>query len=109
MKRFVQLRDELFRTHNRSGNELREEGDVETKIEDVFHRLYASAIDIDGIRDDLEYIERDTHRQDDRIHAETSRFGKSVADVRKDIKDPESRSEEVIDHVCEEIGVLKIG
>jgi len=103
------LRDELFRPHDRSRYQLREERHVETEVQDVLHRLDPSMEHIRRIGDDLEDEERDAHRQHDRIDTEPSRFGETVADIGEDIKHPKTRSEQVVDHVREEIRVFEIG
>ena len=56
----------------------------------------------------MEDIERYTYRQNNRIYAETACFRKTVTHVRENIKHPKTRSEQVVHHVCEEIGVLEI-
>ena len=66
---------------------MREEGHIETEIEDVLHRFNLAAEDIDGIGDDLKGIERNAHRQDDGIDRETPGFAKSVTDISEDIED----------------------
>ena len=87
---------------------MRKETDVEAEIQDVLHRLNTSAEHVGRIRDHLEHIERDTHRQHNRVHREATCLGKTVAYVRKDVEYAESRAQQVVDHVREEIGVLKV-
>ena len=87
---------------------MREEGDVEPKIQDVLHRLNLPPEDIAGIGDDLEGIERDSHRQYDGIDIKPPCLGEAVADIREDVKDSEVRAKPVVDDVCEEVRVFEI-
>ena len=52
-------------TFNGTGYQLRKEADEGKKGKDVFGGLYLSAININGIREGLEGIERDAYRKDD--------------------------------------------
>ena len=81
---------------------------VETEVQDITHRLDLAAEHIHGVRDDLEDIERYTHRQDDRINTETPCLRKAVPHVREYVKHPERSAEQVVDHVREEVRVLEI-
>ena len=61
----LELRQEVGGTFDRSGNELREEGYVGEESDDVACGGYLLAINIDGVTECLESIERYTYRQDD--------------------------------------------
>ena len=65
--------------------------------------------DIGRVGDDLEQVERDADRQDNRIHHETSVLAEAVAYVREQIKHLQVRPEDVVNHVREEICVLEVG
>ena len=105
---FVQLRNKFLGTHDRSGYKLREEGYIESEVENVLDRFYTLMIDIGGVGNDLEDIKRDTYRQDNCIHGESARLRKTVADVREDIKHPEVRTEDIVHSVRNEIRVFEI-
>lgn len=107
-ERLVNLRDKLLGAHDRTGDQLREEGNIEAEVQQVADRNYLAAIDVRGVGDDLEDIETDADGQDDAADIETSALGKAVADICEDIEYAEAGAEEVVDHVGEEIGVLEV-
>ena len=67
-----------------------------------------SAEHIRRIGDDLEREERYTHRQDDLIDPEHARLGTAVAYIGKYIEHLERGSEEIVDHIGEEIRIFEI-
>lgn len=107
-ERTIELRHELRSADDRSGYELREERDVEAEVEDVFHRLNLAAVDIHGVGDNLEDIERYAHRQDNAVHEETSIVAETVAYISEDIEDLNRRAEQVVEDVREEVRVLEV-
>ena len=58
---------------------------IEAEIEYVLDRLNTSAIDVGGVGDDLENIERDSDRKDDLVHDRITRSEQVIECVRKEI------------------------
>ena len=106
--RFIELRDELGCPHNGPCHQLREEADVEAKVEDVAHRLHFPPKDVHRVADDLKREERDAHREHDFVHVEEVLPAKDIAHPREDIEHAEMDVEEVVDDVGEEIGILEV-
>lgn len=107
-ERLIQLRHKLRGTDDGTGNQLREERDIETEVEDVLDRLDLPAVNIHGVGDNLEDIERYTHRQDDAIDEEASVMAETVANVGEYIEDLNRRAEQVVEDVREEVRVLEV-
>ena len=61
-----ELRQEVGGSFYRISNELREERDKGKESDDVAGWFYFLAIDIDGVTERLESIERDSYRKDER-------------------------------------------
>ena len=57
---------------------------------------------------ELEEVEGYTNRQNDFVHHEAPAVAKAVADIGEDIKDSKLRTEDVVDDIREEIGILEI-
>lgn len=60
---FVNLRNEVGGTHNRTRNKLGEEGHEKTEIKDALSRFQLTPINVDGITQRLEGVERNSYRQ----------------------------------------------
>ena len=104
----VELRDEIARFDDRACNKLREEADVEAKVEDISDGTDESAIHIGCVADDLEGIERNAYGQDDAVHAED---GTACCDVKAfggDVPDLYVYAEDLPDDVGKEVAVLEI-
>ena len=104
----VELRDELVGPHDGTGHQLWKETDIEAEVEDVSDRFDAVTIHIHDVADGLEGIERDAHGEQNGIDAEAVGAGHLVADPRENVEHPELRSEEVVHHIGDEVGVLEI-
>ena len=104
----VELRYEVARLDDRSGYELWEEADVEAEVEDVPYGTDKSAIDVGGIADDLEGVERDAYRQDDAVHAEDGTACCCVEPLGCDVPDLDVYAEDLPYDVCEEVAVLEV-
>ena len=65
MRGSLHLRQEFDRTHNRSGNELREEGNKQSEIHKLAYRRDTSPIDVHRVADALEGVKADAERQND--------------------------------------------
>lgn len=107
-ERFVKLREKLLGPHDRAGDELREEAEIESEIPEIADRRDRPAGDIHHITDGLEDEERDAYRQEDGVYAERLRAGKLVSYDRKPVFHNEVRSEQVVDDIGKEIGVLVV-
>jgi len=59
-----ELWDELVRSHDRSGDEMGEEGEVQEQV-DPARDLEVAAVDVHDVGDRHERVERDPHRQHD--------------------------------------------
>ncbi len=64
-RRRSELRQELVRAHDRPGDEMREETDVEHDVERRARGRQAPAIDVDDVGNRVKGQERDRHRQGD--------------------------------------------
>ena len=104
----VELGDEVAGLDDGTCHELGEEADIETEIKEVADRTDKSLIDICRIADGLEGEEGDADRQDDVVHTERLSAQESVAQVSQHIIGHELRTEEVVDDIGEEIGILEI-
>src|SRR5271154_2557854 len=62
----MKLRQQLVRTFDRSGNHLREEGDVERVFQQALLRRHSPAVNLDGVAHGLKGVERQADRQKDR-------------------------------------------
>ena len=91
----VQLRNEFAGAHNRAGDALREETQVEAEIEEVPNRVNLAPLDVDDVADGLEGEERDADRKED-------------APAGEDVLHEKIRSQHAVHQVGEEIGVLVI-
>ena len=60
--RTVELRNELGGTNDRTGYQLWEKRNIESKVQQVADRLNAAMIDIGYVRNNLKRIETDTYR-----------------------------------------------
>ena len=103
----VELRNELVGTHNRACDELREECEVESEVENVFDGLDFSAIDVDAVTHRLEREERNAHGQNNRID-ERMRVEHLVACGSEEVVDVEFYAGEVVEGVEEEVGILVV-
>ena len=104
----VELRYEVARLDDRSGYELREEADVEAEVEDVPYGTDKSAIDVGGIADDLEGVERDAYRQDDAVHAEDGTACRRVEPLGCDVPDIKVNAKDLPNDVGKEVAVLEV-
>ena len=104
----MKLREELLGAHDRAGDELREEAEIESEIPEIADRRDRPAGDIHHIADGLEDEERDADRQEDRIHTESLRTCQLVAYYREPVFHNEFRSEQVVDDIGKEVGVLVV-
>ena len=89
MKGLADLRPEVSRTGDRTCQEGREETDIESIVEERFHRFYLLPVDIHDIGNGLEGIETDADRQEDVPRLEVA-------------------PDHLCDHPCKEIGVLEV-
>ena len=87
-----ELRQKVCGSFDRSGDELREESDKRKEGDDVFGWFYLFAINVDGVAEGLESVERDSYRKDD--------FDEQA--IRRD-------SEQLAELACEEIVVFEDG
>ena len=60
-----ELRQQVGGSLNRAGNQLREERDKHAEGHHVARRLDVAAVNVDGVTNGLERVERDAHRQQD--------------------------------------------
>ena len=91
---FAQLGQEVDRSHNRAGDQLREEGNEEGEIHEVTCRAGFSPVDVDRVAHALEGVEGDSHRQQKLMDGqmEAQIFGQAVAEevvVLEDRQDAE--------------------
>ena len=63
--RALDLRQEATAAFDWTGDQLREEGDVEREVQGVLGRLRVSPVDVDGVAHRLEGVEGDTDRKDE--------------------------------------------
>ena len=104
----VELGDELVGPDDGACHQLREEGGVESEIEDIGGVAHFAFIDIDDIAYVLERVERDAYRQEYHRGVETCRGGEVVGPARQDVHRLEMTVEDGVIDVGEEVGVLKI-
>jgi len=64
----VELRDQLVRSHDGPGDEVREERQEEAVVEERAERFAAAEVDVDRVAERLERVEADPERQDDAEH-----------------------------------------
>ena len=84
---FVKLRYELRRSHNGACNQLREEAEVEAKVQEILHGLYPAALHVYYITHRLEGEEGYANGQDNGVYAEKGRARNGVQELPKDIMD----------------------
>ena len=60
---YMQLRNQIVRSFNRTGNELGKEGNKQRVEEEILLGLYISAVYVDYIGECLEGVEGDADRQ----------------------------------------------
>lgn len=108
MKGLVKLRYELRCPYDRSGYKLRKERDIEAKVEYIVDGCYFLFIDIDGVRNHLEEVEGDAYWKYNPVNVESSVFAASVTDICKDVEYLQMGSEQVVEHIGEEIGILEV-
>ena len=102
-RRPVDLRQELGRAHDRAGDELREEGDVEAEADEAAARLEPPAVDVDRVAERLERVEADADGQQDvedgriELHPEqredVPRRGAEEVEVLEDAEEAEVAAE----------------
>ena len=90
LARFQELRQEVRGALNRTCHKLREEGDESKESDDVTCRFQLAAVDIYGVAQRLERVERNTHRQNDVQRSEIQ------LDTKSGERFNELRSKEVI-------------
>ena len=67
-----------------------------------------TAVDVHRVGDDLENIKRNTYRKNDSIYHKTSVVAKPVADISEKIENGNLCTEDVVEDVGKEVGVLEI-
>ena len=108
-ERAVELGDELACADYRPGHQLRKEAHVETEVKDIVHRPHLPPVNIHGVADDLESIERNAHGQHDAVHAETPRIArKGIARPGEHVEHMHVPSEQAVQHVREKVGILEV-
>ena len=101
----VKLRNELVGANDRACDQLREEREVETEIENVLDGRNLAAVNVDTVADRLEGEERNTYGQDDGVY-EGIRAKQLVAGGGEEIVDVELDTGKVVKGVQEEVGIL---
>ena len=91
----LDLRQEVLRSHDRPGDQVREEQDEQHEVAEVPLRLDPAAIDVDGVVDRFESVERDADRQNHAQHRQRGRRPELLQGVAQRVE--------------KEIGVLEDG
>ena len=104
----IELRDEVGRLDDRSGDELREKAHVESEIENIAHRTYEPLVNVGGIGYHLEGIERDADRQNDSVNTPERTTDDVVAQFCCNVGNLEIGSKYLVDHIGKEIAVLEV-
>ena len=89
----IDLRQQARGAQDRSGDEVREEGDEHREVEEVARRRDLAAVHVDDVAHRHERVERDADRQQDA--------------QREDVDLPPERGEHVVQVVGEEVEVLE--
>ena len=94
--------------HNRTGDQLREERDVEPEVENVGNVRDLPLIDIHQVADILEGIERDAHGQKDLGGVEIVRARPVVGPLRQPVDDLVLAADNRVVSVGAEVGVFEV-
>ena len=87
---------------------MREEANVETEIKDVTHRTNEALINVSGVGDDLERIERDTYWEDDSVNTPEWASDDVIAQASSDIGHLEIGAKDLVDDIGKKITVLEV-
>lgn len=104
----VQLRNKLIGSNNRSCYQLRKKRHVESIIQNIFHRINTTAINIHQITDTLECIKRNSYRQQNHINTEQIRSDNCISQHGEIVSNNKICPQQHIYQIRKEIRIFEI-
>ena len=87
---------------------MREEANIEAEIKDVTHGTNEALINVSGVGDDLERIERDTYWEDDSVNTPEWASDDVIAQASSNIGHLEIGAKDLVDDIGKKITVLEV-